>query len=107
VAFERDVFVSRLHSSSRTVILLSAEFDGSLAAALPARNAVAITYFYVIRILGATGKTLFQSYYTLRVFCTAVIAVNARESSGIFATMQLSEANMFRCKQLRGKVSEC
>jgi hypothetical protein len=89
------------------VILLSAEVDGSLAAALPARKTVTVVYFYVVRIFGATDKTLFQSCYTLRLFCTAVIAVNARESSGIFATMQLSEANMFRCKQLRGKVSEC
>jgi hypothetical protein len=40
-AVERDVFVSRLHSPSRTLISLSAEVDGSLADSLPARNAIA------------------------------------------------------------------
>jgi hypothetical protein len=40
-AVERDVFVRALHSPSTTLISVSAEADGSLAASLPARNAVA------------------------------------------------------------------
>jgi len=44
-AVQRDVFVRSLYSPTRTPISESAEVDGSLAASLPARNAVAAFTF--------------------------------------------------------------
>jgi len=39
------------------------------------------------------------------VFCLGLLAVHVRESYGVFATVQPSEANMFCGKLLRGKFS--
>jgi hypothetical protein len=63
--------------------------------------------FYIVRSLWATEKMRFRRFCVFHVSCPTVVAVHVRESNGIFATWQSSEASTFCGKLLLENICTC